>query len=95
MANKEPNEKCRVVIKRPDHTAPSREIEHPWIAILDADGKTLATSDIPEIGNIGYPSEPGEIDHFMGMLRKTVQRTSPAQLAAIERKLNEERERRE
>ena len=73
---------------------PAKSAGIPWIAILDADGKTLATSDIPEIGNIGYPSEPGEIDHFMGMLRKTVQRTSPAQLAAIEKKLNEERQRR-
>jgi thiol-disulfide isomerase/thioredoxin len=74
---------------------PAKSAGIPWIAILDPDGKTLATSDIPEIGNIGYPSEPGEIDHFMGMLRKTVQRTSPAQLAAIEKRLNEERERRE
>jgi thiol:disulfide interchange protein len=65
----------------------------PWIAILDADGKTLATSDMPKDGNTGYPGEPKEIRHFMEMLKKTKQRTTPEQLAAIEKKLNEERER--
>ena len=65
----------------------------PWIAILDADGKTLATSDMPKDGNTGYPGSPKEIRYFMEMLKKTKQRTTPEQLAAIERKLNEERER--
>jgi thiol-disulfide isomerase/thioredoxin len=67
----------------------------PWIAILDADGKTLATSDIPKTGNIGFPSAPEEIRHFMGMLRQTSQRTTPQQLAAIEKRLIEDREQRE
>jgi uncharacterized protein YyaL (SSP411 family) len=67
----------------------------PWIAILDSDGKTLATSDAAKTGNIGFPSAPEEIRHFMGMLRKTAQHTTPQQLALIEKKLNEARERRE
>ena len=29
----------------------------PWFAILDAQGKALATSDGPR-GNIGYPARP-------------------------------------
>jgi thiol:disulfide interchange protein len=65
----------------------------PWIAILDADGKTLATSDMPKDGNTGYPGSPKEIRHFMEMLKKTKERTTPEQLATIEKRLNEERER--
>ena len=65
----------------------------PWIAIFDADGKTLATSDMPKDGNTGYPASPKEIRYFLEMLKKTKQRTTPEQLAAIEKKLNEERER--
>jgi len=71
----------------------SKSMGIPWIAILDADGKKLATSDMPKGGNTGYPGSPQEIRHFMEMLKKTKQRTTPEQLAAIERKLNEERER--
>jgi len=67
----------------------------PWIAVLDADGKMLATSDMPKKGNTGFPSDPDEIQYFVGMLRTASQRTTPEQLAAIEKKLNEERERRE
>jgi thioredoxin-related protein len=67
----------------------------PWMAILDADGKLLVTSDAPKSGNIGFPGEPEGIRHFMGMLQKTIQRTTPQQLALIEKKLNEDRKRRE
>ena len=42
----------------------------PWIAILDADGNELITSDRPE-GNIGCPILPDEIDYFLMMLKKT------------------------
>jgi thiol-disulfide isomerase/thioredoxin len=65
----------------------------PWIAILDADGNALATSDGPK-GNIGFPAEPEEIHFFMDMLRKNVRSTSATQLAAIERSLQNERQRR-
>jgi thiol:disulfide interchange protein len=71
----------------------SKSMGIPWIAILDADGKTLATSDMPKDGNTGYPGSPKEIRHFMEMVKKTKQRTTPEQLATIEKKLNEERER--
>jgi thiol-disulfide isomerase/thioredoxin len=66
----------------------------PWMAILDADGKLLVTSDAPKSGNIGFPGEPEGIRHFMGMLQKTIQRTTPQHLALIEKKLNEDRQRR-
>jgi thioredoxin-related protein len=78
----------RQLVKR---LRPEKSFGFPWMAILDADGKTLVTSDAPSSGNIGFPINPGEIGHFMEMLHKTIQRTTPDQLAAIEKKLNEGR----
>ena len=40
----------------------------PWFVFLDDSGKTLASSTGPK-GNIGYPSAPEEIDHFISMIR--------------------------
>jgi len=60
----------------------------PWMVILAADGKQLVTSDGPR-GNIGYPSEPGEIEHFVAMLNQTRQNLSDDQVAALERQLQE------
>jgi hypothetical protein len=51
----------------------------PWFAFLDAKGQTLVTSDGP-MGNIGYPAAPQEIDHFLGMLRKSSRRIEPGQI---------------
>jgi thiol:disulfide interchange protein len=59
----------------------------PWIAILDADGKSIVTSDGPG-GNIGYPAKPEEIAHFVTMLNKTVRQITPAEIAMIEKELN-------
>jgi thiol:disulfide interchange protein len=39
----------------------------PWYMTLDAGGKVLSTSDITPGNNIGFPTEPREIDHFMAM----------------------------
>lgn len=58
----------------------------PWSAIVDADGKVLTTSDSPK-GNIGYPFEPHEIEHFVSMLNKSAQHSTPAQIAVIEKAL--------
>ena len=52
------------------------------MAILDADGRTLATSDA-EDGNIGYPTDDADRAHFEQMLRTTRQRLSDAELAAL------------
>ncbi|MFM7166224.1 MAG: thioredoxin family protein [Planctomycetaceae bacterium] len=54
----------------------------PWMVILDASGKTLATSIGPE-GNIGYPYQPAEIAHFLSMLKSTRSRLTDAQLESI------------
>jgi thiol-disulfide isomerase/thioredoxin len=67
----------------------------PWVAILDSGGKLLATSDDPSLGNFGFPETPDHMRMFFSMLRKTRLRTTPQQLALIEKKLNEDRKRRE
>ena len=58
----------------------------PWCAILAADGKTLATFDRPD-GNYGFPTDPEEIDHFIGTLRSTKQRLTDEDLAALRKDL--------
>jgi hypothetical protein len=54
----------------------------PWMAILDADGKTLITSDGPH-GNIGYPGEPGGQSHWEQMLRSTAKRLTPDEIQSL------------
>lgn len=54
----------------------------PWFVVLDSSGKPLATSDSAK-GNVGYPVEPHEIEHFMSMLKQTVRRTTPEQLDKV------------
>jgi thiol:disulfide interchange protein len=60
----------------------------PWFAILDGQGQVLATSDGPK-GNVGFPVEPHEIGHFIGVLKKTARRMSAEQLGTIEKALEE------
>jgi thiol-disulfide isomerase/thioredoxin len=61
----------------------------PWFVIVDpATGKGIANSTGPE-GNIGYPGQPEEIEHFMGMLDKTHKNLSAAELATLRASLEE------
>ena len=60
----------------------------PWFAFIDAQGQTLITSDGPQ-GNIGYPVEPHEIEHFITMLKKAAQRITPKQIDQIQKALQE------
>ena len=50
-------------------------------------GKALATSDGPE-GNVGFPYQPAEVAHFLGMLKQSTKLT-PEQLASIAKVLTE------
>jgi hypothetical protein len=59
----------------------------PWIAILEPDGRIVATSDLPSGKNAGFSEKPEGIRNFMQMLRKGIKRTTPEQLARIEDKL--------
>jgi thioredoxin-related protein len=60
----------------------------PWMAILNADGETLATSDSPG-GNIGYPFKPREIEFFVAMLNKTRRRITLEQVGDLESQLRD------
>lgn len=65
----------------------------PWYAILDADEKVLITSNALMVdersgsSNIGFPSSPEGIDHFLTMLRKTAPRLSHEQRNALRKGL--------
>jgi len=58
----------------------------PWMAILDPDGKQLITADGPR-GNIGYPFEPHEIEHFIVMLKKTAKKLKSEEIGEVEKVL--------
>lgn len=55
----------------------------PWIALLDAKGAALVTSDGPK-GNVGFPAEPHEIEHFIDMLKSNAKRITAEQLDSLE-----------
>ncbi|MCH8964516.1 MAG: thioredoxin, partial [Planctomycetes bacterium] len=58
----------------------------PWFVVVDAKGDSLSTSFGPK-GNVGYPVEPFEIAHFMGMLTKTKKRMTDGDIDKIEQVL--------
>ena len=72
----------------------------PWYTILDAQGNQLVTSNAPakdtgepfSNSNIGFPSEPPSIDHFVKMLRDTAPRLSPEKLAELRVALQKSRD---
>ena len=56
----------------------------PWVGILDAAGKPLATSDNPASGsNIGNPTTSPELDHFRHMFESTCQRMTPEEITEL------------
>lgn len=66
----------------------------PWFAFVSPQGKALVTSDGPK-GNVGFPYEPHEIDHFIHALnRARVKITEPevdALRASLADRSNEKR----
>jgi thiol-disulfide isomerase/thioredoxin len=54
----------------------------PWMAMLDAQGKVLITSDGPK-GNIGYPATIEEIAHFVAMLKNCKQRLTDQEIDGL------------
>jgi len=66
----------------------------PWYVILDPDGKPLITSNAPpaepddDETNIGFPSSPPGIEHFLRMLRQTAPRLTDDRLAALRQALS-------
>lgn len=54
----------------------------PWFVILDSSGKVLINCDSDK-GNIGFPYEPNEIEHFVKMLNTTRKRLSDKDVEAL------------
>lgn len=77
-----------------DRFLPEKALGVPWMVILDSSGKTLASSVGPQ-GNIGYPYQPEEVDHFLSMLRETRRNLTDAELETIAGDLTAYREQRE
>ena len=55
----------------------------PWFALLDSDGKTVAVSNHPKDGNIGYPGEEPGATFFGEMLQKVAKRMTRDEIAAL------------
>jgi thioredoxin-related protein len=58
----------------------------PWFAFLDGKGKVVAASDGPK-GNIGFPYEVHEIDHFIAMLTTAKHRITGDEVDTLRRSL--------
>lgn len=54
----------------------------PWFAFIDAQGKTLTTSEGPQ-GNVGFPAAPEEIAHFESMLARAARRLTKDEQRAL------------
>jgi hypothetical protein len=74
--------------RRPTGQRRSRGESIPWVAILDADGRVLVTSDSPA-GPIGFPDDDADIGYMMHMLTSTVQRAAPEQLQQLREELQQ------
>ncbi len=66
---------------------PSHSDEQPSLVILDADGKTLATSNTAA-GTIGYPAGKERVAHFEKMIRETASRLNNAEIQSLLSGLN-------
>jgi hypothetical protein len=55
----------------------------PWYAVLDDKGKVLFTSDLIPGKNIGFPTEPAELDHVLKMLTDAHTRMTPDQITTL------------
>lgn len=56
----------------------------PFYAFLDSSGALIVNSIDPKHEDIGYPSEPSEIDWFMAMLKKAVPAMTADEAATLE-----------
>jgi thiol-disulfide isomerase/thioredoxin len=65
----------------------------PWFAIEAGGTGTVVVNSDREGNNIGFPSEPQEIEHFMGMLQKTAKTLTPDDLSALRKTLEQEKTR--
>jgi len=64
----------------------------PWFVFANTKMTPLVTSDGPQ-GNVGCPVEREEISHFVAMLHQVRKNMSEADVAAIQKALEENAER--
>ena len=58
----------------------------PWFAVIDAQGKVLATSEGPK-GNIGFPDTDAEVAHFFAVLHSTAKGITPGEIETLTKAL--------
>ena len=64
----------------------------PWFVFIDPETrKVITTSDGPK-GNVGFPSEDFEIEHYCAMLAQCEGKFTTAQIAAVKQSLVDVRE---
>jgi RNA polymerase sigma factor (sigma-70 family) len=66
----------------------------PWYAILDADGKMLGNSSVPDskrrgnnTRNIGFPSDAADVEHFVKMIEQTAPRMAKEEIGELRKAL--------
>ncbi len=60
----------------------------PGFVFLDKDGNAVVTSDGPK-GNVGFPAQPYEIEHFKTMLDKVKRQLTDQDIAVLIKSLEE------
>ncbi|MGE5357966.1 MAG: hypothetical protein ACM3NQ_03045 [Bacteroidales bacterium] len=63
----------------------------PWFALLGVDGKAVATSDHPDTGNMGFPTEEAEYVYLRQIIGKVARRLTPADLDVLITTLRKEK----
>ena len=86
LGGKELHEKRIAGAAAKDGTDPKLSSGIPWFVFLDAQGTLLADSNGPK-GNIGFPAQPEEIDHFTKMLQQVAVHLTADDIATIQRSL--------
>jgi thiol:disulfide interchange protein len=61
----------------------------PWFCALDQDGKVICTSEGNK-GNVGFPSSPEEIEHFVGMMKAAKVTMTDADIASLKASLEKD-----
>lgn len=62
----------------------------PWFVFLDADGKLLAHATGPK-GNVGFPYQPEEVEHFGTMLKAAKKNLTDDDIASLVQMLHDNR----
>jgi hypothetical protein len=63
----------------------------PWFAFLTPDDKVVATSDHPDTGNMGFPTEEAEYAYIRQIVGKVATRLTPADIDVLIATLRKEK----